>query len=85
MQEADEKVTTAMSSFQDIATMQIATVTKEVETERSRLYDELQEHQTTTILESEVEHKKHIQALDDTHAEFSHEVDKITAETEARV
>ena len=41
--------------------------------------------QTATTLEREVEHKKHIQALDDARAEFNHEVDKITAETEARV
>ena len=55
---------------------------EEAETECSRLYDELQKHQTATILEHEAKHKKHIQALDDTHAEFSHEVDKITAKTE---
>ena len=55
------------------------------ETKRSRLYNELLDHQKATTLEREAEHKKHIQALDDACAEFSHEVDKITAETEARV
>ena len=58
---------------------------EEAETECSRLYDELQKHQTATILEHEAKHKKHIQALDDTRVEFSNEVDKITTETEARV
>ena len=102
LRDADAKVTTAVSSIQDIATTQIAAVTKElkemqttsamflqkfekVETEHSRLYKELLDHQMATTLEREAEHKKHIHALDDAHVEFSHEVDKITAEIEARV
>ena len=102
LREADEKVTTAISSFQDIATTQIAAVTKELtemqarssmflqkfeeaETERSRHNNELRGHQMDTILEREAEHKKHMQDLEDARAKFSHDVDKITAETKARV
>ena len=58
---------------------------EQAETERSQLYDELQERQTATMLECKAEHKKHMQDLEDARAEFSHEVDKIRAETEARV
>ena len=58
---------------------------EQAENKRSQLYDELHEHQTASILEREDEHKRHMKDLDEAHAEFSHKVDKITAETEARV
>ena len=38
-----------------------------------------------TILEREAEHKKHMKELEEACTEFSHEVDKIRVETEARV
>ena len=74
LRDADAKVTTAVSSIQDIATTQIAAVTKELkemmatsamflqkfersETKRSRLYNELLDHQKATTLEREAEHK----------------------------
>ena len=54
-------------------------------TERSQLYNDLQEHQVATILECEAEQKRHMQELEEACTEFSHEVDKLTTETKARV
>ena len=102
LREADEKNTITITSFKDIATAQIAMVTKELvemqtrssqflqqyeqaENKRSRLHDELHEHQMVTILEREAEHKKHMQELEEAHVEFSHEADKITAETKIKI
>ena len=56
-----------------------------VEKERARLYEELLEHQTVAMREREAKHNRHMQELDKATLQFSHEMDKMMAETDARV
>ena len=50
-----------------------------------RLYDKLHTHQMNSILEGKNEHKKHMKELEEARTEFGQQIDRVTAETTAKV